>query len=151
MGQYPLYQPVKGAIALYNKTNTASVDQNDYYRPVLYGLICGVVATVFMLFILAFIMTLRDVPASLVAAFSSLAVGFGGLCAGFFAARKAGRKGLLFGTATGVFLYIIVLCSSLIANSGAFSVMSIIKLAITVLSASIGGILGVNVKKRRKY
>ncbi|MGI6269439.1 MAG: TIGR04086 family membrane protein [Candidatus Howiella sp.] len=133
------------------KTNTSSADQNDFYRPVLYGLICGVIATVFMLFVLAFVMTLKDVPAAAVSAFSSLAVGFGGLCGGFFASRKAGRKGLFFGAATGIFLYIIVLCASLIVNSGAFSVMSIIKLAITVLSAAIGGILGVNMKKRRKY
>lgn len=136
---------------MYNKTKTTGAGQNDYYRPVLYGLVCGVVATVFMLFVLAFVMTIKDLPASVVAAFSSLAAGFGGLCGGFFASRKAGRKGLLLGTVTGALLYILILCASLIINSGPFSVMSIIKLAITVLSAAIGGILGVNVKMQRRY
>lgn len=127
------------------------MDSGDYYRPVIFGVAAGVIATVFMLFLLAFILTLKDLPSSVVSLFSSLSVGFGGLVGGFVSSRKAGRKGLLFGTMTGLFLYILVLCTSLVVSSGGFTVLSLIKLAITVLSAAIGGIIGVNLKNRRKY
>lgn len=114
-------------------------------------MICGVIATIFMLFILAFVLTVKDLPAAAASVFSSLAIGFGGFIGGFFSSRKAGHKGLLFGFITGVFLYIIVLCASLIVTTGGFTILSLIKLAITLLSSAIGGVIGVNIKNRRKY
>jgi len=133
---------------MYNKTSRT--EQADFYKPILFGLIISVIATVLILLIFSFLLTIRDMPAMTMPVFSAVSIAIGGFLGGLFSAKKAGKNGLLYGVITGAALYVIVLIASLIVSKGGVTMLTLIKLVITLISAAIGGIIGVNLKNRRK-
>lgn len=76
-----------------------------------------------------------------------LAVFLGGLTASLFTKEK----GVLFGGACGLFFVCCIALVSLVMFEGSFSVSGGARLAAIFLSACIGGILGVNRKRKVKF
>ena len=130
--------------------NRDAFDFRTLVKPVIAGLILGAVVTFLMLMLLAVLLTVKDFPASAAVAFSSIAAGIGAFFSGFLAARIVGRKGLMIGGLTGILLYLIVTLISLAVSAADFTLLSLVKLAIILLAAVIGGVCGVNTRKRRK-
>ena len=133
---------------MYNKTSRN--ERFDSYKPLLTGLIVSVLSTMSALLIFSALLTFRDIPPVILPVLSGVAIALGGFLGGLFAARKAGKNGLFFGIITGAALFLILLIASLLISTGGLTVMTLIKLAISVLSSAIGGIIGVNLKNRRK-
>ena len=130
--------------------NRDAFDFRTLVKPVLAGLILGAVVTFLMLMLLAVLLSAKDFPASAAVALSSIAAGIGAFFAGFLSARIVGHKGLLVGFITGIMLYLIITLISLAASAGDFTILSVVKLAIVLLASIIGGVCGVNTRKRRK-
>lgn len=118
--------------------------------PVLKGTVIGLIVTFIIIFICAFIFTLRDISESAATPMSGCAVGIGALIGGFVASKSHKKQGLMIGAATGVALFLIMLLVSLFVSKGGFTVATPIRLLISVTAAAIGGILGVNMGKKRK-
>lgn len=138
----------KGAAVLDNKTFSLN---NDFWRAVLIGTGVGAVVTTLMLFLMAFVLTLRDFSLSSAAVFSCIALGIGGFVGGFAASKKLGSRGMVIGSVTGAALYVLILIASLIVSESGITAFSLIKAVIVIVSAALGGITGVNLEKKKKY
>ena len=131
--------------------DTRASGAKNMVRPVVWGVIVGAVITFLSMLLLAFLLTVQDFPASAAVPLVSVAAGIGSLFAGFTAAKVHGRQGASVGALTGLALFLIVLLISMFVGGGGLSVLTLIKLIIMLLSASIGGIAGVNVGQKRKF
>jgi putative membrane protein (TIGR04086 family) len=119
-------------------------------KPAVWGIALGMVVTFLFLLLLAFFLTLHDFPASAAVPLVSIAAGVGALVGGFVAAKIHGSNGAFLGAVTGLALFVIVLIASMFSGSGGFTVFTLLKLIIMLLSASIGGIFAMNVGQKRK-
>lgn len=121
-----------------------------YLRPIAYGILAGAISCMLFLLALAAFMGMRDVPQSLVSLFSILAFVLGGFISGFVSASLAREKGLLLGLVCALGLFIILLLVNLMFDGGGIGMQAVVKLIAVMLAAAIGGILGVNRKKKFK-
>jgi putative membrane protein (TIGR04086 family) len=81
---------------------------------------------------------------------SSISMGVGGITAGFLSSRKIRSGGMLNGLFCGLILYLPVFFLSLFLSETGFSMNTVYHFLITILSAVIGGVLGVNKNKNYK-
>ena len=82
--------------------------------------------------------------------FASISLGIGCFLASLYAAKKIGQKGLLVGSIIGGITFIIITLVSLMASKDIFTLNTLFKLIILMLSSFIGGVLGVNSKQNQK-
>ena len=75
----------------------------------------------------------------------------GSLSAAFYAARKNGSKGYLIGRLVGIITFLLVTIISLIVSGGVLSSNTLFRFVIIVISSLIGGILGINIRREKKY
>ncbi|HIZ55550.1 MAG TPA: TIGR04086 family membrane protein [Firmicutes bacterium] len=129
--------------------NKPASDTPRYMKPILAGMIVGIVITAVFLMLSALVMTSRDIPVS---ATSVMALGSGlagALCGGYVSARLTGEKGLFFGALCGGILCVILLISSTVLMKGLPGTRFAVNAVALVVAGAIGGILGVNQKKRK--
>ncbi len=107
----------------------------------------GLVTFIFML-VFAALIAGADLPDGFVAPAASLASALGGLASGFTASKIIKSGGLLNGAITGGILFAIVLIISLFADRGGLTLNTLFNFLIIMLSAFIGGVLGVGGKKK---
>lgn len=89
-----------------------------------------------------------DVPRAAIMPLAIAAAAIGAFLAGLTAAAVAGQRGLLFGAVCGLLLWLLILLAGVARYTGVSGGNALIKLAALVLSGSIGGVLGVNLRKR---
>lgn len=116
---------------------------------VLFGLIAGAAVCFLVLLVLAAVMTSRDLPQGALSPMVTVAGGLGAFVAGWTAARKRGKQGMAIGAGCGSLMFLILLIAGLSAGGG-LSSLTLVKLAVLVLLASLGGVVGVNRGKKRK-
>ena len=83
--------------------------------------------------------------------FSTLSVAVGLFIASYYMAYKRRDKGMLTGFICGVITFMIILIISLIIDDGGITYNTLFHLIIFLLSALIGGVLGVNKAINKKY
>ena len=116
-------------------------------RPLLIGLCVGVVSCTLLLLAAAYVLKTADLPLGAATPIAITAAAVSALPAGWAAARCAGRRGLLWGAVCGALLFLIILLVGLF-RGGVEGGSAAIKLAALVFSGAVGGILGVNRKRR---
>ena len=116
-----------------------------FIRPVTYGILFGAGACFLLLLIMSAVMGLRDIPQSAVSLIATLIFVFGGFVAGYVSAAFAREKGMLLGLCCGACLFVILSLASL---GGGFGMVALTKLAAVLLAAALGGIIGVNRRKK---
>ena len=121
-----------------------------YIKPLGIGVAVGLLLTALCMVLFAAILAAYDVSDFLVTVFSLTALVLGAIAAGFTASKLYGKNGLLIGVAAGVILFALILLVSLAINPQGVTMQTLIKLVVTVLCAGLGGILGVNLKRRKK-
>ena len=121
-----------------------------YGKPLLTGTIAGVVTAVAVLLLCALMVSCFSLPTGVIRFMAILTVGAGGLAGGYGAARIFQKKGLLIGAAVGVILALILTVAGVLFTREAPAMQSLTKFAILIVSAMIGGILGVNTKQKRR-
>ncbi len=116
-------------------------------RPLLFGLCVGVVCCTLLLLAAACLLKSVDVPPGATAPIAVAAAAVSAFAGGWTTARTAHSRGLLMGGACGLLLFLIILLCGL-CRGGVDSGYAAIKLAVLTLSGAIGGVLGVNQKRR---
>ena len=94
------------------------------------------------------VMGLRDIPQSAVSLIATLIFVLGGFVAGYVSAAFAREKGMLLGLCCGACLFVILSLASLAVDGGGFGMVALTKLAAVLLAAALGGIIGVNRRKK---
>ena len=117
-------------------------------RPLLWGLCVGVIFTALLLLLAALLIRSVVVPRAAVVPLAYAAAGAGAFAGGLLTARLTGQNGLLSGAVCGVLFYGILLSAScLLADGGSGTPLWVKPLLLTACGA-VGGVFGVNRKKR---
>ncbi len=125
--------------------------QNNKSSVFLKAILLETVVTAIFIFIFAVIMYLGEIGFEYSAVFGTVSVAAGCFAGGFYAAKKIGQKGLINGAIIGIITFGIVTLISLIVDDGAITFNTLFHLIIFMLSAIIGGIIGVNKREKRNY
>ena len=121
-----------------------------YGKPLLVGTVAGVITAVAVMLLCALAVSCFSLPVAAMRAMAILTVAAGGFAGGYGAARIFRKRGLLIGVTVGVFLALILTVAGVLFTKEAPAMQSLSKFAILIVSAMIGGILGVNAKSKRR-
>ena len=119
-----------------------------WLRPVLVGVAVGLIGCIGALMLMALIVRSVDVPRAAILPLAIVAAAVGAFLAGLTAAAIAKQKGLLLGAVCGLVLWLLILLAGFTRYAGVSGGSTAIKLAALVLSGGIGGVLGVNLRRR---
>ena len=117
-------------------------------RPITMGVLVGTVVCAVLLLVFSVVLASRSVPQGLIGPMAIFALSIGAFSSGFCSARIARAKGLLFGAACGVIITVLVMTASMIGGSE-LGIPALLKTAFILFSSMIGGVLGVNARRRR--
>ena len=130
--------------------NGGSLGFHHYLKPILFGLVIGILVSVLSFVGCAFLMVSRDIPQSLVSMLAVASASLGGFFAGFIAARMAHSKGLLLGLICGLVISAVILIAGLSVMRQLLGITLLIKFLMIIAASCLGGVIGVNCKKRRR-
>lgn len=107
------------------------------------------IATVFLAMLLASIISVVfEINLIYLSTISSICLAIGSFFAGYFSGKKIKYGGIVNGLIVSLIIFLFVFLISLIINPTAITFITLIHLVITILSAVIGGIFGVNNTKK---
>ena len=118
-------------------------------RPVVIGACVGAIACLLVLLVMAAVMAAQNIPKAAITPMAIVAAAFGSFIGGIVAAKISGEKGLLYGAVAGLQLYVVVIIAGFSVLQDVRGATILIKLAVMVCSSAVGGIIGVNMKRRR--
>lgn len=118
---------------------------------ILVSTIIGVAVTLVMMLLLSAVMLFLEADSSLAVPFATVSVAAGAFAAAFYAARKIGSRGYLTGLICGIATFLIVMLLSLMISKDSIGYNTLFHFIIIVISSLIGGILGINFRRDRKY
>lgn len=117
-------------------------------RPLLVGVGAGVGVGLLLMLATAAVMALVQVSAAVVTPMAMGVLAVAALVGGFVTARLSRERGLLYGAACGLLLFLVVAVIGLAVMREIRGTTLFLKLALTVGGGALGGILGVNVGRR---
>ncbi len=115
------------------------------------ALLILVFTTVASMFVFAAVMYFLEGGYEFSPLFATISLGVGTLVTSFFASKKIGKRGFLVGAIIGAAAFFVITLIGLMASKEIFTLNTLFRLIILMLSSSIGGILGVNNKANQKY
>ena len=130
--------------------NGSGMNVHHFLKPVLFGLIVGLVICILSFIVCSFIMISRDIPQSFVSMFAILSASLGGFFAGFVSAKIARSKGLLLGLACGVIISFVILVAGFSVMKQLLGLMLLVKSLMIIAASCLGGVLGGNSRIRRR-
>lgn len=104
----------------------------------------GALCAAAIIFAMAAVLAIGNIPAALVMPLATAALTLGGFAAGIAAAKMNKSRGIVCGAVAGIILFLIVWVSGSMIGEGAFGAVTAIKAGIIILAAAFGGIIGVN-------
>lgn len=128
----------------------SDIDRRRLLRALIYGLVFAIGGCTIVLLVAAIIISKNDVPQNSVNIIADVAVILSSFMAGIAAARVMKCKGLVTGASIGIIYYIIMFLSSILFFKAEITIAALTKLIMMVVSSSIGGIIGVNFKLRKR-
>ncbi|MBE6757289.1 MAG: TIGR04086 family membrane protein [Ruminococcaceae bacterium] len=121
-----------------------------WVRPLGAGVLTGILACAISLLAMAALLLTQDTPQNSIPPLALVALVTGAFTGGLFAARAAGQNGWLMGLMTGGVLFLLLM------TAGGFALLkdvqtahTWVKLAVMLGASAVGGIVGINVRKRR--
>ena len=120
-----------------------------FLRPVIIGAVVGALCCTLLLAVMAAIVASQDIPKAAITPMAIVAAAAGAFFGGFAAARIAREKGLLIGGACGLLLFILVALAGFAFLKELRGAYILVKLAVMLVLAALGGVIGVNLRKRR--
>ena len=114
------------------------------------GWVVGVLTTLVCMLLFSVILLLFNIDRAYSAPFATISVSLGGFIASKITAKKIGDKGYLIGAIIGIIIFAIITIISL-ALGNSISLNTLFHFIIIMLSSIVGGIMGVNVNKHKKY
>ena len=120
------------------------------WQTVALGAGVGIATTVVLMLAFAAVLASVDVPSGAPSIISSICLGLGALLGGFIAAKRNGRNGMIVGFLTGVAVFFVFAIIALMLGS-ALGIPFLIRLLVAASFAAVGGILGINLRRHRRY
>ena len=120
-----------------------------FLRPVIIGAVVGALCCTLLLAVMAAIVASQDIPKAAITPMAIVAAAAGAFFGGFAAARIAKEKGLLIGGACGLLLFILVALAGFAFLKEIRGAYILVKLAVMLVLSALGGVIGVNLRKRR--
>lgn len=120
------------------------------WQSVALGAGVGVAATMLLIIAFAAVLASVDLPESSPVIIASVCIGLGALLGGFVSAKRNGHSGLLCGLLCGAVVFLLFAFVALIIGSD-IGITFIIRLLVALLFGGIGGIMGINLRRKRKY
>lgn len=117
----------------------------------LKGAVLGVITTVLLMLAFAALILVLDIDRAYAQVLSTVSIAAGSFAASLYSAKKIGGKGYLVGLLVGIVAFGVLTVISLIVNKGGLTATTLFRLAIVVLASMIGGIIGVNRGRNKKY
>ncbi len=133
-----------------SRLNGNSSPLNTTIKPTVFGLIIGIAVIAFLFVFFALLMSFDILPLSSANVVSSIAISTGAFFAGFTAAKKLAKNGLIIGAACGVLLFLLFTLIGMAAFKSAPGTSTLVRLLIFATSGAIGGIIGVGNADKRK-
>ncbi|MDD4698737.1 MAG: TIGR04086 family membrane protein [Oscillospiraceae bacterium] len=130
--------------------NLNSSTENNIYKPIIWGVVTGLISIFVVMILMAFVLTKSDFGESVSLTLATIAIAIGTFLGGFVSARLFKRRGLFIGLITGLLTFIILVIIALSTTDTAISSLFLIRLAVVAASSSLGGIFGVNSVNKRK-
>lgn len=116
----------------------------------LLGTVFGVLSALASMMIFAAVLLFLDIDRAYAAPFATLSLAIGSFFASRKTSKKIGDKGYITSLIVGLTVFVIITLLSLILGNG-FSINTLFHFIIVTLSSLVGGIMGVNGKKSKKY
>ncbi len=128
------------------------IKYNFAEKMVIYAIavIGGILLTAASLFAAAALCLATDMSDNFSTLVAGICLGAGSMLSGFLSSKKIRYSGLLNGIICGLIIYLIVFLFSLFLSKNGFTIISISHFLISIISAAIGGIFGVNSSRKRK-
>ena len=120
-----------------------------FLRPVIIGAVVGALCCTLLLAVMAAIVASQDIPKAAITPMAIVAAAAGAFFGGFAAARIAKGKGLLIGGTCGLLLFILVALAGFAFLKEIRGAYILVKLAVMLVLSALGGVIGVNLRKRR--
>lgn len=127
------------------------IKYNFKEKLVIYSIasIVGMVVVTLCILLAAAVCLASDISDSFSTLIAGICLGVGALICGYISAKKIRSSGLLNGLFSGLIMMIIVATISLFVSNNLFTVVGISHILICLISASVGGIIGVNFSKKK--
>lgn len=117
-------------------------------RPIAFGVGVGALACLALLLLAATVMASCQVPQGAVTPVALVILSIASLLGSFVAARISRERGLLYGAGCGLLLFLITAIAGFGAEEAAQGTLLFLKLALATGCGALGGIFGVNMKRR---
>lgn len=117
-------------------------------RPIAFGVGIGVLVCLALLLLAATIMASCQVPQTAVTPVAVAILAVASLVGGFFAARIARERGLLYGAGCGLLLFLITAIAGFGTGEAVQGTLLFLKMALATGCGAGGGVVGVNMKRR---
>lgn len=115
----------------------------------LIGTGIGILLTSILIFAMAAVLTVGNIPAMLIAPITVIFLALGAFYGGFISAKSTGEKGLFCGCTSAIIFFFIAWITGMFFDISGFGVAAVIKFSMIVVSGGLGGIIGVNYIKRK--
>ncbi len=120
------------------------------FKPIIVCTALQIAVTLIMVALFALIMNFAEIDYKYSPVCATVSVAVGAFVSAYYLASKKGNKGYFYGMLIGFVTFLIVTLVGIVLNNGALGLNTLFHFIIFVLSAVIGGVLGVN-KKPKKY
>lgn len=129
------------------------VGQGDTNKYIIYlkGILLGVIVTAICIFVFAALMLLIKTGNRFAPVFATVSVAFGTFFAAAYTAKRMGSRGYINGLIIGIITFVIITAVSLVIDKGAPTMNMLFHFVIIILSSLIGGVVGVNFGRNKKY
>ncbi|MEG1996168.1 MAG: TIGR04086 family membrane protein [Oscillospiraceae bacterium] len=119
---------------------------NKKIKSIVIAVLIGEAVIVALLFLFSFLIIKVDVPLFLTNIFVATSAVIGGFIAGIISGRLIRKNGIVYGLIAGTIITITILIINIAFFNLELSLISALKYSLIIISSSVGGILGVNLK-----
>lgn len=134
----------------YDKSTSKGNNFIEAMKAILLGSVVGAVVCAVFLVLFAFLfVAVKSVPQSMVQIIAIICAAIGAAVAGYASIRIYKSKGLLYGAAAGLLLFVVLTVIAFIVSRDKFTYITFIRLLVMLFSGALGGVLGVNQKRRK--
>jgi putative membrane protein (TIGR04086 family) len=126
-----------------------SLSVRQLVMPGLIGILGAFIASVLLLIVFAIVMSVKDMPSSIILPFACISVSVGAFCGGFVASRLYRSHGLIVGAVTGLVFYLILYLIGIMMRQAGLNTSMLLKLILSTVFGALGGVTGVNFRRRR--
>lgn len=133
----------------YDKTSNSQDSAVHALMSIIFGTFFGTVFCALMLvaFSLMFL-KVQNIPIDIIPYIVIAIAGLGAFVGAYFTARMSGEKGMLYGILSGALLFVVLFISGMVAVREPVTTITLVKSTLMLLTGAIGGIIGVNKRRR---